>query len=130
MAMINGLFDGAIDRLSQGLTHAARRHEVLAQNVANLETPGYQGRDLVFDDHLRQVLDVVTVGGAEVLTSDDDSGARIVHAADGPPGPNGNDVRLDRQMARLAENSLYQQTLVQMLGQQFALLKQAIAGRS
>jgi flagellar basal-body rod protein FlgB len=130
--MASGLFGGAIDQLSRGLTYAARRHEVLSQNVANLETPGYQGRDLVFDDQLRPLLDVITVGSGDVRPPEGEGARalRLVRVADGPASPDGNDVRLDRQMARLAENTLFHQALVQVLGQQFSLLKQAIAGRS
>ena len=130
--MITGLFEGAIDRLSRGLTYAARRHEVLTQNVANLDTPGYQGRDLTFDDQLRPLVDVITVGNGELQApgSGGDRSLRLIHAADGAPSPDGNDVRLDRQMARLSENALFQQALVQILGNQFSQLKQAISGRS
>ena len=129
--MVTGLFDGAIDRLSRGLTYTARRHEVLSNNVANLETPGYRGRDIVFDDALRP-LDVIVSDGSTPLAPPDEAGRplRLVHAADGPSASNGNDVRLDRQMARLAENTLFQHALVQVLAHQFSLLKQAIAGRS
>jgi flagellar basal body rod protein FlgB len=54
---------------------------------------------------------------------------RLVALTDGTPRPDGNRVYLDRQMARLAENTLYQQTLVQVLANQFNTLKQAISGR-
>jgi flagellar basal body rod protein FlgB len=54
---------------------------------------------------------------------------RLVLAADADGRADGNDVQLHRQMARLAENTLYQHTLVQLLTNQFNTLKQAISGR-
>ena len=45
------------------------------------------------------------------------------------PREDGNDVNLDRQMARLAQNTLYNATLVQLLASRFATVKQAISGR-
>ena len=36
------MFAGTIDLLRQATAFAARRHELLAQNVANAETPGFQ----------------------------------------------------------------------------------------
>ena len=41
----------------------------------------------------------------------------------------GNDVNLDRQMARLAENTLFNNTLVNLLTSRFNQMKQAISGR-
>lgn len=129
--MISGLFDGAVTQLSNALTYATRRQEVLARNVANLETPGYRARDLVLDSSLRPVLSAApadlepappAVGPAErrpVLT----------YADDGTPNATGNDVRLDRQMARIAENTLFHHALVQLLTSQFTAMKQAISGR-
>jgi flagellar basal body rod protein FlgB len=40
---------------------------------------------------------------------------RLVHAEEGTAKWNGNDVNLDRQMARLAENSLFHNALTQIL---------------
>jgi flagellar basal-body rod protein FlgB len=129
--MLNRLFDGAVEQLTRGLAFAARRHEVLAQNAANLETPGYRGRDLVFDDQLRAALEPAPGTENDHLQPVGDARRRprVVYASDTAPKPNGNDVDLDHQMTRLAENTLYHQALVQVLAGQFQALKQAISGR-
>ena len=129
--MINGLFDQAIDRLARGLEYTSRRHEVLTRNIANLETPGYRAIDVTFDDYLKParaaIADATPISlgpaapGAPV--------ARVVYAADGPARDDGNDVNLDRQMARVAENTLLNHTLVQLLAGRFSAVKQAISGR-
>jgi flagellar basal-body rod protein FlgB len=129
--MMIRLFDKAIDRLANGLEYTSRRHEVLAKNVANLETPGYRALDMTFDDYLKPARiaagDVAQVNiGAG---APGDARARVVYAADGPGREDGNDVNLDRQMARLAENTLFNHTLVQLLASRFATVKQAISGR-
>lgn len=125
------LFDGAVEHVARGLAYAARRHEVLAKNLANVETPGYRARDLVFDDVLSPLLgaaapepppDLPPVGRAERRP-------RLVLVTDGPPNAQGNDVKLDRQMARLAENTLFHHMLAQVLGNRLSALKQAITGR-
>ena len=129
--MMIRLFDKAIDRLTTGLEYTNRRHEILAKNVANLETPGYRALDMTFDDYLKpariapgEVAQLTTGAGAT-----GDPRARVVYAADGAPRNDGNDVNLDRQMARLAENTLFNHTLVQLLASRFATVKQAISGR-
>ena len=123
-------FDGAVEHLTRGLAFATRRHEVLTQNIANVETPGYRARDLVFEDLLRPVRQVAADPGAAHLPANPaDRHARVVYSADSTPNPDGNDVNLDRQMARLAENTLFHNALVQMLAGQFTALKQSISGR-
>jgi len=129
--MMIRLFDKAIDRLTNGLDYTSRRHEVLTKNVANLETPGYKALDVTFDDYMKPAqiaagdIAQVSLGAG----APGDPRARVVYAADSAPREDGNDVNLDRQMARLAENTLYNATLVQLLASRFATVKQAISGR-
>ncbi|HUO62166.1 MAG TPA: flagellar basal body rod protein FlgB [Terriglobales bacterium] len=129
--MIDQIFGGAVEHLTRGLTYATARHSLLAQNVANVETPGYQARDLVFEDFLKPPRQpapgAMPKGIPEVGPGD--RVPRLVLAADADGRADGNDVQLHRQMARLAENTLYQHTLVQLLTNQFNTLKQAISGR-
>ena len=129
--MLTRLFDGAVEQLTRGLGYASARHTVLAENIANSETPGYQPRDLVFDDYLRASAAPPAGGLPPRLPEAGPGGARLrlVSMSDG--GLRGGDghVDADRQMARLAENTLYQHTLVQVLANRFNALKQAISGR-
>jgi len=114
---MNVLFGSSITALTRGLTFANQRHEVLAQNLANVETPNYRARDLVRDEPLD-------------TTSDTPAPLpRVTYSGDGASGIGGNDVDLEREMGRIAENTLLHHTLVQLLASQFASLKQAISGR-
>jgi flagellar basal-body rod protein FlgB len=127
--MLISFFAGAVSQIERGLVYANRRHEVIVQNIANLETPGYKAKDLVFADALNASS---TAGGLPVPLSPDDRGGRLprlVQSNDGAVNADGNDVNLDRQMARLSENTLFQHALVQILSGQFNALKQAISGR-
>lgn len=128
--MMIRLFDKAIDRLANGLEYTNRRHEVLAKNVANLETPGYRALDVTFDDYLKPAVIATDVRQIAIGPGrPGDPAARIVYANDGRARDDGNDVSLDRQMSRLAENTLFNHTLVQLLASRFATVKQAISGR-
>jgi flagellar basal-body rod protein FlgB len=126
------LFDQTIDRLSRGLEFASRRHEVLTKNVANLETPGYRARDVAFDDFLNGMLPAAADAGMPAPIAPSVPGApeaHVVYTSDGAAREDGNDVNLDRQMARLAENTLFNHTLVTLLTSRFNQMKQAISGR-
>jgi flagellar basal-body rod protein FlgB len=125
------LFDDSVEQVTRGLSFATARHILLAQNLANIETPGFQARDLTFDDYLQPSLQLVSADLPPGLQPIGAGGRapRIVAVADQATRLDGNNVHLDRQMARLAENTLYQNTLVQILNTQFNTLKLAISGR-
>lgn len=126
--MLIRLFDGAVTQLQQGLAFSARRHAALTENLANVDTPGYRARDLVFEDQMAG-----QTAASDSAPVADPAAPRLpgslVYSGDGAPGANGNDVLVDRQMARLAENTLFHHALVQILAGQFNTLKQAISGR-
>lgn len=109
------------------LDAAALRHEALATNLANLETPGYRRIDLA-PDFVRQ-LDKV----AESSTPDDlerlkptlaeDPSARAVR-------PDGNNVQLDRELLEMNRNALEYDVLTQFVSDSLKRLKTAITGRA
>jgi flagellar basal-body rod protein FlgB len=115
--------DSTVDQIVRGLTFANQRHVVLAKNLANVATPGYRAEDVVFEAQLQDAL------GGGSGASGTVPATRTVPAGDGPARADGNDVDVDRQMARLAQNTLFHSALVQVLIGRFATMKQAISGR-
>lgn len=111
---------GALDGLSA-------RHAAIADNIANVNTPGYKRKEVPFEDALaRAVRDQTsTCTGAinspahpftPCTTRDTDSAARA----------DGNNVDLESEMVRLAETSLRYETLAQYVGGYFSGLKSVI----
>jgi flagellar basal-body rod protein FlgB len=123
---VSGLFGGTIDLLRQGAELAARRHELLAQNIANVDTPGFQARDLSFARELSLAQQVKSLPAPDGLAPALDT--RVVESPDEVRRPDGNTVDIDRQMPRLAANTLYQNTMIQLLNARFKALKSAING--
>jgi flagellar basal-body rod protein FlgB len=129
--MIRSLFGSTVEQLSRGLAFSGGRHEVISRNIANADTPGYRGQDLVIDDVLRP--QAPTAPG-DVATSllpigRNEQRPRLVYSSEGTPRPDGNDVNVEQQLSHLAENQLFHHALVQTLQSQFTALKQAISGR-
>jgi flagellar basal-body rod protein FlgB len=72
--------------------HAAARQAVVAQNIANADTPGYRAHDLTpFADMVRG-LDARAGGFPDLAIRTVDAG--------GPASPNGNTVSLETEMLR------------------------------
>jgi len=119
--------DPTTDQIVRGLTFTSQRHAVLARNLANVATPGYRAGDVLFEDHLRPALDAV--GGRAARAEASTPSTRLIASQDVTPRNDGNDVDVDRQMSRLAQNTLFHSALVQVLIGRFATMKQAISGR-
>lgn len=129
-----GLFDATVELLQRGAAFAVRRHAILAQNLANVETPGYRGQDLTFARQLdlaQQSRAMPVALGLRGVAGARDSGldVRLVRSPDGPPRPDGNDVDVDRQMVKIAENTLYHNAVVHLLIGKLNAMKTAISGR-
>ncbi len=120
------LFGRTFNVLETVLDRRARRHSLIAANVANLETPNYRGTDLAFESRLRNYL----ASGMEPVTlaRTNPRHLPVGRATFGPPsqtldtGP----VRLDIEMAKLAENNLMYNALIQVMAKKFSTLKMAI----
>ncbi|SRR5581483_11109335 len=118
------LFDGTMEGLSRALTLRQRQHEVLASNLANIETPGYRARDLDFRAALKE---------AFAATEDKEGAAappaRVVEDTQAPARADGNTVDVDLQMVKLSANAGAYTTLARLLKDEFNDLRVAIEGR-
>jgi flagellar basal-body rod protein FlgB len=111
-----------VDALSTGLQGAEQRQRAIAQNLANINTPGYKRWEVGFDRAVQQAL--------EGSNSADPAGRtrEISWSRDNSTSnrPDGNNVDLDAELALMSENSLYQRTLVRLLSGKLQRLKTAI----
>ena len=139
---MSGLFGNNIFTIAQkSLDFRTSRHDLLASNVANKDTPGYQAEDLVFRASLEKALQAEQPGLLKQTDSRHFDGrnapplneveAQRILSASPYPDFDGNTVDLDREMAKIAENQLMHNATLRMLAHKFRGLKSAIAeGRS
>jgi flagellar basal-body rod protein FlgB len=109
-----------LDVLTQLLGAASLRHRVIAQNVANVNTPGYRRLEVAFEEDLARAL-ASPEGAAGVKP-------RVV-VGDGPERVDGNTVDIDQEMNDLAKNALLYQAAAQIMTSRLASLRSAITGR-
>ena len=109
------------------------RHEVLAANIANADTPGYRPKDLDFktvdiDDDSAGSREARS-GGAAVSELDIESAIyepAFQNDRQGEDRLDGNSVSLDRQMGMLTENSLAYEASLTLLSRTLANLRYVI----
>ena len=125
--MIDQLLGHQNYQLAKHLLDASSlRHEALAANLANLETPGFKRLDLSPDFALQLEKIAASDPTADISklrpTVVQDPNARAVR-------PDGNSVELDRELIELSRNTLEYEFLTQFASDSIKRLKTAITGR-
>jgi flagellar basal-body rod protein FlgB len=106
--------------LAQVLDASALRHRVIAQNVANINTPGYRRLAVQFESDLARALNASASTRAVKPQ---------VVVADGPERVDGNTVDIDQEMNDLSRNALLYEAASQVLATRLAMMRSAITGR-
>ena len=113
------LFDTTQLGLERAISGAAQRQTALASNIANANTPNYKPRDVDFHSALQAAFasgkkeSVASAGFAETTQTD-------VMRADG------SGVDIDVESAKMAENGLEYQALVQVARGRIDILESAM----
>ena len=133
---MEGLYDTRFTLLQKALDFRVARHNVLASNIANVETPGYKARDLVFEKALGQALKAHQPGPLTVTHPKHMDGRNITPLelvqpksirSGSPVGSlDGNTVDMEREMAKLAENQIVYQVITRLLNQKFQMMREVI----
>lgn len=119
--------------LEQSLTAASLRHKVVSNNIANVNTPGFKKSEVAFEHLLKDALGSSKLAMAntnEKHISNSSSPVNITPAintiGDTAMRTDGNNVDIDIEMAELAKNNIYYNSVAQMLSRHFSGLKSVI----
>lgn len=131
----NILFTRTMAILEKGLDAASMRNRVIANNLANIDTPGYKRSEVVFEDELKKAIGKnggirgfitnekhIPIGG----TGFPDINPSQVVKHDTSMRNDGNNVDIDREMAALAKNTIMFEALSQEIKGEFEKIKTAI----
>ncbi|MGV1048949.1 MAG: flagellar basal body rod protein FlgB [Solirubrobacterales bacterium] len=113
------VFDPTQLILVRAISGATLRNTVLANNVANADTPGFQPGDVDFHAALRGAIGA----GSEAIE------AAQISPEQGPPialRSDGNGVDAEAESAKLAENGLELGALVQFAGARVQIMRTAM----
>ncbi|WP_392432580.1 flagellar basal body rod protein FlgB [Yersinia sp. HM-2024] len=117
-------------RFQQGaLQLLSKRQDVLASNIANVDTPGYLARDIDFSQQLKDVVENNIKRSGEVslkLTSGKHIPAtalpmnndQLLYRIPDQPSADGNTVDMDRERVNFADNTIKYQTSLTILSSQ------------
>jgi flagellar basal-body rod protein FlgB len=145
--MLPSLFKSTtFESLEQTISFAERRHAILAGNIANMDTPDYQTRDLSVDDFQASIKDLISIQKQQaedsptlrfsVLQPGEPSSGSVareqavqnVHDAMSQVVYNdGSNDNLELQATQAAKNKSMHEVAITLLRSQFKALQMAIS---
>lgn len=119
-----------MDLMAKGLDGAAQRQTYISDNIANADTPGYKRKDVNFQNTLRNVISQRISLPLESTRDNHLNTANGNNSLDFSPFKenntnfriDGNNVDIEREMAEMAKNNIYFDTLAQQLNSKFNML--------
>lgn len=130
-----GLFDqNHLATLKKAVVVYARRHEVTAQNISNVETQNYKAQRYKFEEMLdgssRRLQGVRTNDNHIALGRGDLAGTQGETTDSESFFDNGvNNVDIDQEMTTLATNDLSYRLATRLLSMRYTMLRGAIKGQ-
>lgn len=116
---MTGIFS-QLNLLGNALRGANQNHSVIAQNIANINTPGYKTQQLDFDELV------------EFLQSPDgkrqtDLSTQTLTVPDLAERVDGNNVDLEREISQLKKNALLYQAYSQLMSSKLDSMRRAMS---
>jgi flagellar basal-body rod protein FlgB len=124
---MSDLFKG-VDSQRRALDFHLSRHNVLASNLANAETPGFRPLELLREiDKNGTAVPMSVSNEGHFATNGAGTAEQYVSREDqtAAPGANGNAVGLEHEMSKLAANDIRFEGAVKIVAQQLAMLRYA-----
>ena len=113
------MFDDATSvTLHAALSGLAKRQRVIADNIANVETPGFLAGRVTFEDALRSAVEAGRPA---------DATATVARSLE-PTREDGNNVNLDHEVLANVDTNLRYSTMLRAVDDQFGLLRTVIKG--
>jgi flagellar basal-body rod protein FlgB len=117
---------GEIGATTRGLGFHRDRHELLASNIVNANTPGYRPVDLRFKEALDGAVGMQATDSRHFGLSGGHTREREVYDDSSvAPSLDGNAVSLERQMSKLMANSIRFNATATLLNRRLAMIRYA-----
>jgi flagellar basal-body rod protein FlgB len=107
------------DQLARYVDLSSSEAKLTAENMANIDTPGYRAVGMDFETEMRQAM-------ADTSATSQARPVHVVHEDGLVARPDGNNVSMDRESLNLAEAQLRYRTGVTLLKQQYQMTMDAI----
>ena len=128
----------SIPTVAKSLDACTLRGRAIANNLANITTPGYQRIEVAFEDRLQAALDEKNIAGAKDQTGHQNLGRpaldnveAVAYRSQDPTLPGEiNNVDVDMEAAKMAENQILYEFGIKFIQERKGDINSAIAGHA
>ncbi len=125
--------DTVLNLLEKGLDASAKKHRVISNNIANVDTPNFKRSDVPFLEELKKMaqplgsLPLITTDKNHISnTGDDASSFAIVKDNSTSLRKDGNNVDIEKETTGMLKNNIFYNSLAQILISKIESLKYSI----
>lgn len=126
------LFGGTINSLETGLKYATLKNKTIAQNIANVDTPNYKAKDISFKQVLMdEQTTLISANRTDIRHYDikiTQNKSSVISYENFRYRNDGNGVDMDAEQAKLAQNSIYYNALIDRINGKLNTLNTVIKG--
>ncbi|RWZ60498.1 flagellar basal body rod protein FlgB [Halobacillus fulvus] len=126
------LFGKTFTTLEHSLNYSTAKNRAISNNIANVDTPGYKAKKVVFNDVLKNEISSLPTYRTNSrhidFQSKENQPYRTITVSNSTYNHNGNNVDIDKEMNELAQNQIHYQALVDRMSSKFRGLETVIRG--
>ncbi len=130
MKILDSMFDRTVTGLNKAMDLTWHRNQAISANIANAETPQYRAVEVTFGKELErafgETFETTKRTDAQHLEVSMEQSSHAVADHSGVVKPDGNNVDIDLQMGRLAQNSGDYMNAARLIKRQLGLIRTAI----
>jgi len=137
--VIDGIISSEIYQiLEKSLNASSLQQQMTSNNIANVNTPGYKRSEVVFQSKLDQVLNGAEKSYLPLAVTNknhisfmpqmtiESVNPEIITNTETSSRNDGNNVDIDIEMSKMAENTAYYSTLAQLTSMKLGMLRDVI----
>lgn len=120
--------------MQKALDVRSYRHQVLASNVANADTPHFKARDVDFQSALKGAIDGrqglslnMTSGRHMPGVADAFGGGKLLYRTETQSAVDGNTVDMDVERSAMADNAMQYEILTRLVSDRISSMRNAVA---
>lgn len=127
------IFSNTIDMLEKALDYSSTKQQVISQNIANVDTPNYKLKEVmpfktILNKEIDEQVTAKMTNKKNIPFSSSSSEYVKIVKNDTRYNESSNGVDTDQEMAKMAENQIYYNALVEQISGKFQTLQSVIKG--
>lgn len=126
---MGAIFGNSMDLMKKSMDYLWKKEEVLANNIANVDTPGYKARYVTFEEELDRKLRETAGDGRDAMNQAIHSSGVQIHTTENETARmDGNNVNVDSEMVEINRAALQYQYAQRAFSGEVARLRAVIQG--